>query len=207
MSKLPLASSLLRVRCIISEWTQTWKSSTVCVLGASYQLVYAVCSVVQCLRDLRKSFLYVYFYSKSEASIVRLCLEAFGTWAVIVKHLRSLALKATVHSSSLGYIASHATDCTCSTVTEVRRWMCARAFCMGPEHRIPRVWKQTVFTITATVQMLPANAGCRSRRARSSSEHSHWCAPSTTQPRAIPGYRHHDQLQSYLSSCLWSFFL
>jgi hypothetical protein len=42
-SKLPGASSLLRVRCIISEWTQTWKSSTVCVLGASYQLVYAVC--------------------------------------------------------------------------------------------------------------------------------------------------------------------
>jgi hypothetical protein len=33
----------LRVKCIISEWTQTWKSSTVCALGASYQLVYAVC--------------------------------------------------------------------------------------------------------------------------------------------------------------------
>jgi hypothetical protein len=32
-SKLPGASSLLRVRCIISEWTQTWKSSTVCVGG------------------------------------------------------------------------------------------------------------------------------------------------------------------------------
>jgi hypothetical protein len=42
----------LRVRCFISDWTQTLKSSTVCVLGASYQLVYAVCSVVQCLRDL-----------------------------------------------------------------------------------------------------------------------------------------------------------
>ena len=40
-SKLPGASSLLRVRCIISEWTQTRQSSTVCVLGASYQLVYA----------------------------------------------------------------------------------------------------------------------------------------------------------------------
>jgi hypothetical protein len=37
----------------ISEWTQTRKSSTVCVLWASYQLVYAVCLVVQCLRDLR----------------------------------------------------------------------------------------------------------------------------------------------------------
>jgi hypothetical protein len=46
------ASSLLKVRCIISEWTQTWKSSTICVLGASYQLVHAVCLVVQCLRDL-----------------------------------------------------------------------------------------------------------------------------------------------------------
>jgi hypothetical protein len=32
-SKLPGASSLLRVRCIISEWTQTQKSSTACVLG------------------------------------------------------------------------------------------------------------------------------------------------------------------------------
>jgi hypothetical protein len=51
-SKLPRASILLRVRCIISEWTQTQKSSTVFVLGASYQLVYAVCLVVQCLRDL-----------------------------------------------------------------------------------------------------------------------------------------------------------
>jgi hypothetical protein len=51
-SKLPGASSLLRVRCIISEWTQTQKSSTVCVLGASYQLVCVVCLVVQCLRDL-----------------------------------------------------------------------------------------------------------------------------------------------------------
>jgi hypothetical protein len=52
-SKLPGASSLLRVRCIISKWTQTWTFATVCVLGASYQLVYAVCLVVQCLWDLR----------------------------------------------------------------------------------------------------------------------------------------------------------
>ena len=52
-SKLPGVSSLLRVRCIICEWTQTWKSSTVCVLGGSYQLIYAVCLVVQCLKDLR----------------------------------------------------------------------------------------------------------------------------------------------------------
>jgi hypothetical protein len=41
-SKLPGASILLRVRYIISVWTQTQKSSTVCVLGASYQLVYSV---------------------------------------------------------------------------------------------------------------------------------------------------------------------
>jgi hypothetical protein len=41
-SKLPGASVLLRAKCFISEWTQIWKSSTVCVLGASYQLVYAV---------------------------------------------------------------------------------------------------------------------------------------------------------------------
>jgi hypothetical protein len=52
-SKLPGASSLLRVRYIISEWTQTQQSSTLCVLGASYRLVCAVCLVVQCLRDLR----------------------------------------------------------------------------------------------------------------------------------------------------------
>jgi hypothetical protein len=32
-SKLPGASSLLWVRCIISEWTQTQQSSAVCVLG------------------------------------------------------------------------------------------------------------------------------------------------------------------------------
>jgi hypothetical protein len=41
-SKLSGASNLLRVRCFISEWTQNWKSSTICVLGASYQLVCAV---------------------------------------------------------------------------------------------------------------------------------------------------------------------
>lgn len=52
-SAYPGASSLLKVRCIISEWAQTLKSSTVCVLGPSYQLVYAACLVVWCLRDLR----------------------------------------------------------------------------------------------------------------------------------------------------------
>jgi hypothetical protein len=52
-SKLLGASSLLRVTCIITEWTKTRKSSTICVLGASYQMVYAVCLVVQCFRDLR----------------------------------------------------------------------------------------------------------------------------------------------------------
>jgi hypothetical protein len=41
-SKLPGTSSLLWVRCIISEWTQDKKSFTVCVLGVSYQLVYSV---------------------------------------------------------------------------------------------------------------------------------------------------------------------
>jgi hypothetical protein len=44
--------SLLKVKCIISEWTQTQQSSTVCMLGVSYQLVYAACLMVQCLRDL-----------------------------------------------------------------------------------------------------------------------------------------------------------
>jgi predicted small integral membrane protein len=34
-SKLPGASSFLRVRCIISEWIQTRKSSTACILEAS----------------------------------------------------------------------------------------------------------------------------------------------------------------------------
>jgi hypothetical protein len=43
----------LRIRCIISEWTQTLQSSAVCVLGASYQLVYATWLVIQYLRDLR----------------------------------------------------------------------------------------------------------------------------------------------------------
>jgi hypothetical protein len=52
LPKRPGTSSLLRVRCIISEWTQTWKFAAVYVLGASYQLVYAACLVVQCLRDL-----------------------------------------------------------------------------------------------------------------------------------------------------------
>ena len=51
-SKHPASSSLLRVRCIISGWTQPSKSSTVCVLRASYQLVYAVWLVVPCLREL-----------------------------------------------------------------------------------------------------------------------------------------------------------
>jgi hypothetical protein len=46
------ASSLLRVRYITSEWTQTWQSSIVCMLVTSYQLVYAAYLVVQCLRGL-----------------------------------------------------------------------------------------------------------------------------------------------------------
>jgi hypothetical protein len=45
-SKLPWASNLLRVRCIIAEWTQAQKSSTICVLGASYQVVDALCLVL-----------------------------------------------------------------------------------------------------------------------------------------------------------------
>ena len=40
-SKLPDASSPLRVRYIISDRNQTQQSSAVYVLGASYQLVYA----------------------------------------------------------------------------------------------------------------------------------------------------------------------
>jgi hypothetical protein len=45
ISILPVASSLLRIRCIISEWTQTRKSSTVCVLrgllsAGAYCMVY-----------------------------------------------------------------------------------------------------------------------------------------------------------------------
>jgi hypothetical protein len=56
-SKLPGSSSLLRVRCIISEWTQTWQSSAVCMLVASYQLVYADCLVFQCLRQLSPDWL------------------------------------------------------------------------------------------------------------------------------------------------------
>jgi hypothetical protein len=47
------ASSLLRVRSIFSDWTQTWQFSSVCVLTASYQLLYAAWLVIQCLRDLR----------------------------------------------------------------------------------------------------------------------------------------------------------
>jgi hypothetical protein len=38
-SKLPGASSLLRVRYIFSDWTQTWQFSAVYVVGASYQLM------------------------------------------------------------------------------------------------------------------------------------------------------------------------
>jgi hypothetical protein len=51
--KLPRASSLLRVRCIIPDWTQGQQSSAVNVLGASYQLVYAALLVAQRLRDLQ----------------------------------------------------------------------------------------------------------------------------------------------------------
>ena len=50
-SQIPGASSFLKVRCIFSERVQTWQSSAVHVLGASYQLVHAAWLVVQCLRD------------------------------------------------------------------------------------------------------------------------------------------------------------
>ena len=52
-SKLPGASRLLRVRCNNSEWTKPKQSPSICVLGASYQLVYAASLVFQCLRALR----------------------------------------------------------------------------------------------------------------------------------------------------------
>jgi hypothetical protein len=52
-SRLPGAFSLLRVRCIISDWTQTWQPSAVYVLRTSYKLAYATWLVVQWLRDLR----------------------------------------------------------------------------------------------------------------------------------------------------------
>ena len=41
--KLPGTSSLLRVRCIISEWTQTWKSPTVCVFGEGCLISAGIC--------------------------------------------------------------------------------------------------------------------------------------------------------------------
>ena len=44
-SKLHGAFSLLRAWCIFIDWTQTQQSSAVCVLGASYQLVYVCCLV------------------------------------------------------------------------------------------------------------------------------------------------------------------
>jgi hypothetical protein len=52
-SKLPGASSFLRVRHMTSDRKYTRESSTVYVLGASYQLVYVDSLLVQCLRDLR----------------------------------------------------------------------------------------------------------------------------------------------------------
>ena len=48
----PGASSLLRVRHTISEWTQTQKTSAVYALGASYQLIYAAWLVFWYLRNL-----------------------------------------------------------------------------------------------------------------------------------------------------------
>jgi hypothetical protein len=46
-SNFPGTSSLLRVRCIISEWTQIQQFSTVCMLGSSYQLVYSAWMVFE----------------------------------------------------------------------------------------------------------------------------------------------------------------
>jgi hypothetical protein len=48
-SKLSGTSSLLRVRYIISDRTQTQQSSAIYVLRASYELVYAACLVIQYL--------------------------------------------------------------------------------------------------------------------------------------------------------------
>ena len=52
ISKPPGVSSLLMVRCILSDYTHTRQSSALYVLEASYQLVYAALLVAQCLRDL-----------------------------------------------------------------------------------------------------------------------------------------------------------
>lgn len=47
-SPLPGSSLLSRVRCIFSHWAQTQQSSSVYMLGASYQLVFATWLVAQC---------------------------------------------------------------------------------------------------------------------------------------------------------------
>jgi hypothetical protein len=45
----------LRVSCIISEWTQRDPSVLYCMcVGVLYQVVYAACLMVPCLRDLRR---------------------------------------------------------------------------------------------------------------------------------------------------------
>ena len=55
-------SGIKKKKGTLDEMPSSWErglvefsqqSSSVCVLGVSYQLVYAVCLVVQCLRDLR----------------------------------------------------------------------------------------------------------------------------------------------------------
>ena len=54
-----LRSPVLRVRWIFYDWTQTWQSFAVYMLGTSNQLVYAAWLVVHCMANL--FFYYFYF--------------------------------------------------------------------------------------------------------------------------------------------------
>jgi hypothetical protein len=59
-SPLPGASSHLRVRCIFSDWTQTWQSSAVYVLGFLYLLClrFSLPSPIFCWWSLYLLFLF-----------------------------------------------------------------------------------------------------------------------------------------------------
>ena len=48
-----MASSLLSIRCIFFDWTQTWQSSAIYMLEVPYQLVYAARFMLHCLGALR----------------------------------------------------------------------------------------------------------------------------------------------------------
>ena len=80
------ASSLLKIRCIIPDWTQTHQSSAVYLLGTLNHLAYSDCLEIQCLRDRGSRFV------ESSRLPIGLPFSTFSSLSIIQSHMTQTSL-------------------------------------------------------------------------------------------------------------------